>query len=165
MRRNNIIQVIDGMIIFAGRTKDENTGRYTSATYYMVTLDSDPLVENTDGTIAEIPEYKSVMVAEPEAADAILYADGGKYFVEFVDGQPKLLCMANETFVATESKTLSSEEIETLESTFLPTDGSTILSAYIVTSPTSTRQLMVQIREKTVGEETTTYAYVADIYV
>ena len=160
MRRNNIIQFIDGCVIYTVREKDTNTNQYTADTYYVVELLSDPLIENTDGTV-EIPFYTSGRIASIETMSEILYAEGGKYFVEFINNKPKLLCMANETFVVTESKTLTQEQIA---ETFLPTDGSTIKAAYEVTSPTSTRKFMVQIREKTVDGVTVTYAYVADIY-
>jgi len=161
-RRNNIIQVIDGSVIFVAREKDQ-TDKYTSATYYMVELISDPLIENTDGSV-EIPFYTSGKVAGTQMVDSILYANNNKYFVEFIGGNPTLLCMANETFVVKTAKTLSQAEIEALDATYLPTDGSTIKAAYEITSPTSVNKYMVQIREIEVDGVTTTYVSVAEMF-
>lgn len=163
-RRNNIIQVIDGYVIFTTREKDTNTDKYTTSTYYMVELISDPLIEDSTNGTVEIPEYTSGAVVATRAVDRILYASNGKYFVEFIDEQPTLLCMTQETFVVTECEELSDTEIAELDATYLPTDGATIVKAYEIASPTSVNKYMIQVRELEVDGNTVTYVSVAEIF-
>jgi hypothetical protein len=163
MRRNNIIQFIDGQAIFASRTKDENTGKYTGTTYYWVAFDSEDLKEDTEGNVI-VPDYTSVSVVKTETASEVMYAFNGAYFVEFVEDSPKFLCMKNETFVVTGCEELDEAAIGALESTYVPNDGSTILSAYKITTPTSVNKWMVQIREIEVDGEKTTYVYVQEMF-
>jgi hypothetical protein len=149
----------DGKYLYVVRTKTGDV--YTGATYYEVFVESELAVDSLDKE-TKVPLYKSVSVEEsPIVATEIIYAENGKYFVDFTANGVAVITLVNETFIATEVKEVAESDIREAH---LPKDGSTIVVAYEVTVSEANRKFIVQKRTKVVDNQTITYVYVQEMY-
>ena len=156
---NGLIQFVDGKLYYAVRTKAD--GKYTGVEYYEMILESDAFVDSVEGE-TKIPMYLSVDVEKSNMIiTQIMYAENGKYFVEFTENGVGVIALVYETLVATDCEEWSVDEVP---ADYLPTDSSTVQSAYLVTTSDNGRQFVVQTRTKEVDGEVITYVYVQEVF-
>lgn len=157
VKSEEVIQFVEGKALYVVRTKDGN--KYTGATYYDVTLESEPLIDAVDGE-EKVPMYKEVSIAKRSTAvTAIYYSIDDKYFADFTENGVGVITLVKETFIGTGTTEVAEADLHVM---YKPTDGSTIVESYKVAT-SSGRYFMVQIRSKDVDGTQVTYLYVQEV--
>jgi hypothetical protein len=164
------IQFVDCKALYVVRTKDGD--KYTGATYYDVSLESAPIVDDGEGE-ASVPMYTAVSIAQQATVTKIVYDLNGKYFADFINDRIGVITLVRETLIGTATEEVAVADLHEMyknKESGLVEDAHKaaaetvqIVKAYKVTTSKGV-EFMVQIRTIEVDGETIEYLYAQEIY-
>jgi hypothetical protein len=164
------IQFVDGKALYVVRTKDGD--KYTGATYYDVTLESAPIVDDGEGE-ASVPMYTAASIAQQATVTKIVYDLNGKYFADFTADGIGVITLVRETLIGTATEEVEVADLHEMyknKESGLVEDAHKaaaetvqIVKAYKVTTSKGVA-FMVQIRTIVVDGNTVEYLYAQEIY-